>query len=77
MVASESKTTHADRPILSKRGWVATAMADEQMQVIVDKRGSASIDEAYQPVTKDALLGRPMAPRLSTSRRWPLSIERR
>jgi len=43
-------------------GWVATAMADEQMQVIVDKRGLASIDEAYQLVTKDVPLGRPATP---------------
>jgi len=43
-------------------GWVATAMADEQMQVIVDKRGLASIEEAYQLVTKDVPLGRPATP---------------
>jgi meso-butanediol dehydrogenase / (S,S)-butanediol dehydrogenase / diacetyl reductase len=43
-------------------GWVATAMADEQMQVIVDKRGLASIDEAYKLVTKDVPLGRPATP---------------
>jgi len=43
-------------------GWVATAMADEQMQVIVDKRGLSSIDEAYRLVTKDVPLGRPATP---------------
>jgi len=43
-------------------GWVATAMADEQMQVIVDKHGLASIDEAYRLVTKDVPLGRPATP---------------
>ncbi|WP_375780320.1 SDR family NAD(P)-dependent oxidoreductase [Bradyrhizobium sp. ma5] len=40
-------------------GWVATAMADEQMQVIVEKHGLHSIDEAYRLVTKDVPLGRP------------------
>ncbi|MDQ6437498.1 SDR family oxidoreductase [Mesorhizobium sp. LHD-90] len=43
-------------------GWVATTMADEQMQVIVDKHGLASIDEAYRLVTKDVPLGRPATP---------------
>jgi NAD(P)-dependent dehydrogenase (short-subunit alcohol dehydrogenase family) len=43
-------------------GWVATAMADEQMQVIVDKRGLSSIDDAYRLVTKDVPLGRPATP---------------
>ena len=40
-------------------GWVATAMADEQMQVVVEKHGLASIEEAYRLVTKDVPLGRP------------------
>lgn len=40
-------------------GWVATAMADEQMQVVVEKHGFHSIDEAYRLVTKDVPLGRP------------------
>ena len=40
-------------------GWVTTAMADEQMQHIVDKHGLASIAEAYALVTKDVPLGRP------------------
>jgi NAD(P)-dependent dehydrogenase (short-subunit alcohol dehydrogenase family) len=43
-------------------GWVATAMADEQMQALVDKRGLSSIEEAYQLVTKDVPLGRPATP---------------
>ena len=43
-------------------GWVATAMADEQMQVIVDKHGLGSVDEAYRLVTKDVPLGRPATP---------------
>ncbi|WP_296746851.1 SDR family NAD(P)-dependent oxidoreductase [Mesorhizobium sp.] len=43
-------------------GWVATAMADEQMQVIVDKHGLTSIDDAYKLVTKDVPLGRPATP---------------
>ncbi|MCC8961316.1 SDR family oxidoreductase [Bradyrhizobium sp. Pear76] len=40
-------------------GWVATAMADEQMQVVVEKHGLRSIEEAYRLVTKDVPLGRP------------------
>jgi NAD(P)-dependent dehydrogenase (short-subunit alcohol dehydrogenase family) len=40
-------------------GWVATAMADDQMQVIVEKHGLSSIEEAYRLVTKDVPLGRP------------------
>lgn len=40
-------------------GWVSTAMADEQMQVLVQKHGLASIEEAYALVTKDVPLGRP------------------
>lgn len=40
-------------------GWVATAMADEEMQHLVGKLGLASIDEAYALVTKDVPLGRP------------------
>ena len=40
-------------------GWVRTAMADEQMQVLVEKFGLASIEDAYALVTKDVPLGRP------------------
>jgi NAD(P)-dependent dehydrogenase (short-subunit alcohol dehydrogenase family) len=40
-------------------GWVRTAMADEQMEVLVQKFGLASIEEAYALVTKDVPLGRP------------------
>lgn len=40
-------------------GWVATAMADEQMQVLVEKHGLASVGEAYALVTRDVPLGRP------------------
>ncbi len=40
-------------------GWVATAMADEQMQVLVEKHGLSSVEEAYRLVTKDVPLGRP------------------
>lgn len=40
-------------------GWVATAMADEQMQVLVEKHGLASVADAYRLVTKDVPLGRP------------------
>jgi NAD(P)-dependent dehydrogenase (short-subunit alcohol dehydrogenase family) len=43
-------------------GWVATAMADEQMEVVVEKHGLGSIDEAYRLVTKDVPLGRPATP---------------
>lgn len=40
-------------------GWVATAMADEQMQHILTKHKLKTIDEAYALVTKDVPLGRP------------------
>lgn len=40
-------------------GWVTTAMADEQMQAIVEKHGLASIEDAYRLVTRDVPLGRP------------------
>ncbi|MDO6965910.1 SDR family NAD(P)-dependent oxidoreductase [Rhizobium alvei] len=43
-------------------GWVTTAMADEQMQVLVEKHGLNSIEEAYALVTKDVPLGRPATP---------------
>lgn len=40
-------------------GWVRTAMADEQMQVLVAKHGLADVDAAYALVTRDVPLGRP------------------
>ncbi|MFQ0812526.1 3-oxoacyl-ACP reductase [Brucella anthropi] len=40
-------------------GWVATAMADEQMEVLVEKHKLGSIAEAYALVTRDVPLGRP------------------
>lgn len=40
-------------------GWVTTAMADEQMAVLMEKHGLNSIEEAYALVTKDVPLGRP------------------
>lgn len=40
-------------------GWVDTAMADDQMEVLVQKHGLASIQDAYRLVTKDVPLGRP------------------
>lgn len=40
-------------------GWVTTAMADQQMEVLVEKYGLNSIEEAYKLVTKDVPLGRP------------------
>lgn len=43
-------------------GWVTTAMADEQMEMLVDKYGLNSIADAYALVTKDVPLGRPAEP---------------
>ena len=43
-------------------GWVATAMADEEMQHLVDRMGLASIADAYRIVTKDVPLGLPAEP---------------
>ena len=40
-------------------GWVTTAMADEQMEFIVEKYRLKNIEEAYALVTKDVPLGRP------------------
>ena len=40
-------------------GWVTTAMADEQMEMLVEKFGLNSIEEAYALVTRDVPLGRP------------------
>ncbi|MBB3525660.1 SDR family NAD(P)-dependent oxidoreductase [Rhizobium sp. BK456] len=40
-------------------GWVTTDMADEQMQIIIEKFRLKSIEEAYALVTKDVPLGRP------------------
>lgn len=40
-------------------GWVTTAMADEQMEMLVEKHKLASIAEAYSLVTRDVPLGRP------------------
>lgn len=40
-------------------GWVRTAMADEQMDVIREKHGLRTIDEAYALVTKHVPLRRP------------------
>lgn len=43
-------------------GWVTTAMADEQMELVVEKHGLASVEEAYRLVTKDVPLGRAATP---------------
>jgi NAD(P)-dependent dehydrogenase (short-subunit alcohol dehydrogenase family) len=43
-------------------GWVATAMADEEMRMLVDERGLSSVEEAYGLVTRDVPLGRPATP---------------
>jgi len=40
-------------------GWVRTAMADEQMQVLVQRRAADDVDAAYRLVTRDVPLGRP------------------
>jgi meso-butanediol dehydrogenase/(S,S)-butanediol dehydrogenase/diacetyl reductase len=40
-------------------GWVITAMADEQMKVLVRRFGLRSVADAYALVTKDVPLGRP------------------
>lgn len=40
-------------------GWVTTAMADEQMEFIVEKFKLKNVEEAYALVTKDVPLGRP------------------
>lgn len=42
-------------------GWVRTAMADEQMDFLVERDG-ISRDEAYQLVTRDTPLARPAEP---------------
>lgn len=39
-------------------GWVRTAMADEQMQVLIDKYKLPDVDAAYDLVTRDVPLGR-------------------
>jgi meso-butanediol dehydrogenase / (S,S)-butanediol dehydrogenase / diacetyl reductase len=43
-------------------GWVRTPMADEEMRMIMEKHGLASLDEAYALVTKDVPLGRAAMP---------------
>ncbi len=43
-------------------GWVATAMADEEMRMLVEERGLSSVEEAYALVTRDVPLGRPATP---------------
>lgn len=43
-------------------GWVATAMADEQMEYLVERYRLGSITEAYAMVTKDVPAGRPATP---------------
>ena len=43
-------------------GWVSTAMADEQMAVVMAELGLGSVDAAYALVTKDVPAGRPATP---------------
>lgn len=40
-------------------GWVRTAMADEQMQVLAKERGLAGVEQAYSLVTRHVPMGRP------------------
>jgi NAD(P)-dependent dehydrogenase (short-subunit alcohol dehydrogenase family) len=40
-------------------GWVRTAMADEQMQMLVEQGKASSVDDAYRLVTSNVPLGRP------------------
>jgi meso-butanediol dehydrogenase/(S,S)-butanediol dehydrogenase/diacetyl reductase len=40
-------------------GWIRTPMADEQMKVIQEKHGLASVEEAYALVTRNVPLRRP------------------
>jgi len=43
-------------------GWVRTEMADSEMAELVERKGLASVDEAYELVTRDVPLGRPALP---------------
>jgi meso-butanediol dehydrogenase/(S,S)-butanediol dehydrogenase/diacetyl reductase len=43
-------------------GWVRTAMADEQMQVLIDRYRLPGVDAAYGLVTRDVPLGRAALP---------------
>ncbi len=43
-------------------GWVRTDMADGEMQIIIERHGVASIDAAYQLVTRNVPLRRPAEP---------------
>jgi NAD(P)-dependent dehydrogenase (short-subunit alcohol dehydrogenase family) len=43
-------------------GWVRTDMANGEMQIIVERHGLASIDAAYQFVTRNVPLRRPAEP---------------
>ncbi|WP_180838824.1 SDR family NAD(P)-dependent oxidoreductase [Variovorax sp. RO1] len=43
-------------------GWVRTEMADEQMQVLVDKHRLPNTDAAYDLVTRDVPMGRAARP---------------
>ena len=43
-------------------GWVSTAMADEQMQVLIDRDGLSGPAEAYALVTRDVPINRPATP---------------
>lgn len=43
-------------------GWVRTDMADNEMQVLIDEGKAASVDAAYQLVTRNVPLRRPAEP---------------
>jgi meso-butanediol dehydrogenase/(S,S)-butanediol dehydrogenase/diacetyl reductase len=43
-------------------GWVRTEMADQQMQVLMQKYALADLDEAYDMVSQDVPLGRAVSP---------------
>jgi len=43
-------------------GWVTTDMADDEMKVIIDRHRLASIEAAYQLVTRNVPLRRPATP---------------
>ena len=43
-------------------GWMRTEMADSEMEELVERKGLASIDEAFALVTRDVPLGKPAMP---------------
>lgn len=43
-------------------GWVRTEMADSEMAELMERKGLASVEEAYALVTRDVPLGKPAEP---------------